>query len=112
MQLRGVAQHRNFGIRGILVAQADSKVYNLLKVGMQSRLTVARKCYHIRKSAISSHLLQTTLQRSLDNLRMIKPLLATIVVIPATLAIDAIKSASLECSGNRFTPNETPSLRE
>ena len=89
-----IAQYRYAGLGCKHITNGDGLVYDLLKVGMHSRFSIARKGYNVGQSSLRGHLCQLVLQSCYHIFCAIE-LRLNPLQRPAALAIDALEATEL-----------------
>ena len=109
---RRIAQHRHSRRGAQLIAQSNSVVDNRLKLRVHRRLAITRKCDHIGRRALVSHLAQLRSQQFSNHLSIVKTTRAAVIAIPAALAIDAVEIAQFSlCRQQIDAQRESQSAR-
>ena len=91
--LRSIREHRDLSLGTVLIAKSDGIGYYILEVGVKRRLAVTSKGDYIGRRTSGNHLLERSIEHSVDILASIEASLTWVLVVPATLAVDAVEAA-------------------
>ena len=95
MNKRGIAEHADFGLWAVAVAQTDGVVYNLRKVRVTGGLAITGKGDDVRQAAVGLHLPELGLESFSHLFASGKRKLRSVVGIEATLTIYTVEGAYL-----------------
>ena len=95
MNKRGIAEHADFGLWAVVVAQTDGVVHNLRKVRVTGGLAITGKGDDVRQAAVGLHLPELGLESFSHLFASGERKLRSVVGIEATLTIHTVEGAHL-----------------